>query len=528
MRSIQVRGHARWLALLASGMLVASLGIQSVSAAKPVAPTFVDYAQCANGAPPTVSLACPDGWINGILQATNSHYSEDQVTPQRAEVNIPNGGGGTHSLTFTWQARKGSAQTHAYDSLATWNYTQTAADRCQNLAAALCPGGTATTKPIPDDPQVLAPFSAPSNGVTTSHMLPSSTQAECDAYATTIPSRCFEMYGGTITGVTVPVHDCVATGKCNDASVDDYASTTITYTATPGNVQLLFGGHLAVGSAGGARTWGLGNGASDISGGPYHIKWTASDGASIGNRDNQIMGSAIIFQDTTNTTQVELDSDNSSVADGAAVDLGTDVHDTDTLTGFTATAGGTVNYYYELQSGTLDCTIANGTLIGSAVTVTNGIVPDSASVSLDNAGTYEFWAVYSGDPNNGTSTSTCGSETVVVNAASNTISTAQELLPNDHATLGGLTSNAAGTINFKLFGPDNTTCDENGSVPLIDENVTVSGSGTYDTTNTTVTVSDDGTYNWLVVYTPDNGNNSGATSDCGVETFTIDNDSTAP
>src|SRR6266540_2125427 len=257
MDSRLTRQRSPWLALLAI-VAISGLAIQTVAAAKPVAVTFVDYAQCANGAPPSASLACPDGWINGILQASNSHYSEDQVTPQRA------------------------------------------ADRCQGLAAADCPGGASSAFPIPDDPQVLLPFSPPSNGITSNHMLPASTQAECNAYAPdlgnpaagTYPSRCLIMYGGTITGMTVPVHDCVATGKCNDPSVDDYASVTVTFSVSsfPKKVQLLFGGHLALGSTDGSRTWGSGNGSSDISGDPYHIKWTAADGASIGNRDNQIMG----------------------------------------------------------------------------------------------------------------------------------------------------------------------------------------------------------------------------------------------
>jgi hypothetical protein len=495
----------RWLALLAITTLVGTLFIQSASAAKPVAPTFVDYAQCANGAPPTVSLSCPDGWINGILQASNSHYTEDQVTPQRAEVNIPAGGGGTHTMTFSYQARKGSAQTHAYDSLATWNYTQTGANKDDGLNPADVVGGSPSTWPIPADPQVLAPFTSAS-GATSAHQL---------------SGQVFTMYGGTITGATTPVHDCVATNKCGDPSVDDYATITITYTAAPGKVQLLFGGHLAVGSSGGARTWGTGLGASNISGGPYHIKWTASDGASIGNRDNQIMGSAIIFQDTTNTTQLKLASDDSNLADGAEVALGTDVYDTVTLTGTTATAGGTVSYFYSTTAGV--CT--TGTQIGSAVTVTNGVAGPSDDVSLDTAGTYEFWAVYSGDANNSTSTSACGTETVVVPVASNTIETDQSIVPNDTATLGGLTSNAGGTVTFKLFGPDNTTCDENGTAPIVDEPVTVTGgTSEYSTSNTTA-VTAEGTYNWLVVYSGD-ANNSGATSACGIETFTLDNDST--
>jgi hypothetical protein len=45
---------------------------------------------------------------------------------------------------------------------------------------------------------------------------------------------------------------------------------------------------------GSARGWGTGLGAADVSGGPYHIKLAAVDGASAGNRDNQIMSNAII------------------------------------------------------------------------------------------------------------------------------------------------------------------------------------------------------------------------------------------
>jgi hypothetical protein len=543
MRSVQIRGRARWLALLASGMLVGGLGIQSVSAAKPVAPTFVDYAQCANGAPTSpqlVVLDCPDGWINGILQASNSHYTEDQVTPQRAELNLPSGAStavGSHSMTFTYQARKGSAQTHAYDSLATWNWTQTNAPRCGGLATTgpnpdcVISGGVSTL-PIPPDNTALEPHAGASTTSTAPHMLPASTQAECDAFATTIPSRCFIMYGGILDSTGSYTHSCTATSSCLDPSVDDYATITVNFhtTSTPQKVQLLFGGHLALGSSGGSRTWGLGNGASDISGGPYHIKWEAADGASIGNRDNQIMGSAIIFNDTSNTTTLmntngtSTTTDDTSIGDGGSVSVGTVVYDTVTLSGASG-AGGTVSYYYK-QTTTADCT--GGTLIGSAVAVTSGVAPASATVSLGTAGTYEFWAVYSGDPTHGSSTSQCGSETVVVNPATNSISTGQSLVPNDTATLGGLTSGAGGTITFQLFAPDNPTCDTSAtapSAPIVDETQDVSGGTSQYTTNNSTAVTDEGTYKWLVVYTGDT-NNGGATSDCGAEAFTLDNDTT--
>ena len=102
---------------------------------------------------------------------------------------------------------------------------------------------------------------------------------------------------------------------------------------------------------------------------------------------------------------------------------------------------------------------------GNAVDVTNGIVPDFADVTLNSAGVYEFWAVYSGDSNNTGSTSECGTETVVIDK--NTSSTSTQVkkasddsnvlddanLPSlmtvyDTATLATVTSDAGGTVTY--------------------------------------------------------------------------------
>lgn len=111
-----------------------------------------------------------------------------------------------------------------------------------------------------------------------------------------------------------------------------------------------------------------------------------------------------------NTNGANPDTD---IADEGQVAIGTEVYDTATLGGgVTSDAGGTVTYFYQNQT-VAGC--ASGTPIGSPVTVTNGIVPASSTVVLSAAGTYEFWAVYSGDPpDNSPSTSPCGSETVIV------------------------------------------------------------------------------------------------------------------
>ena len=105
-------------------------------------PSYVDFSQCANGALPSTSTACPGGFLaGGTLSNANSHYSEDNVVPQRAVVTLSSGSALTgHSFTFSYEARKGVI--HTYDSLATWNVTQQTADPCQGLATGTCPAGS--------------------------------------------------------------------------------------------------------------------------------------------------------------------------------------------------------------------------------------------------------------------------------------------------------------------------------------------------------------------------------------------------
>ena len=230
-----------------------------------------DYAQCQIGNPRPADLACDEAWTNGILNATHNQYAEDEVVPQRLLLDF--GSAGTHTVTLSYMARKDTGSiVHAYDYLATWNYTYTNADRCQTPTATPCLPGPATTFPIPSDTTVVPPGGPQP---TSAHELPQA-------------ARQFVMYGGAITGTSAITHDVApaATGS-------DFASITVTFDAarSDGQVQLLFGGHLAAGF--GPRGWGANLGAGSINGGPYHIRVTAVDGASIGNRDNQIMSNAI-------------------------------------------------------------------------------------------------------------------------------------------------------------------------------------------------------------------------------------------
>jgi uncharacterized repeat protein (TIGR01451 family) len=268
---MRARSATRLFAVAMLTAVVSSV-LPQAQAAPSTGASAVDYAQCANGAPGVNSTTCPEGWINGILQASNSHYFEDQVTPQRLMVLVPKGSPTTNrTIALRYQTRKGT--THAYDSLTSWDLTQTNAPRCDALPN--CPGGAATFKDIPADPTPVPPATN-LTAKTSDHQL----------------AGHMTMFGGTLTAVSVPVHDNAA------GTGDDYAKITVTYsvpsTTTARYVQLLFGGHLAASQ--GDRGWGTGLGSSNISGGPYHIKWDSADGASVGNRDNQIMGAAILAQ----------------------------------------------------------------------------------------------------------------------------------------------------------------------------------------------------------------------------------------
>ena len=193
---------------------------------------------------------------------------------------------------------------------------------------------------------------------------------------------------------------------------------------------------------------------------------------------------------------------------------GDSVHDSATLTGATTDAGGTVTYTVYTNN-----TCSQGAVNAGAVTVTNGVVPDSKAITFNNAGTYYWQAVYSGDAKNNSAASPCTSETLVVNPNTPGISTAQNLLPNDSATISGATSGAGGTVTFKLFDPNDATCS---GTPAYTQTVSVNGNGTYSTSNTTFYATTTGEWRWLVVYSGDS-NNTGTTSACGVENFTITN-----
>ena len=194
------------------------------------------------------------------------------------------------------------------------------------------------------------------------------------------------------------------------------------------------------------------------------------------------------------------------------------VSDSATLSGVTATAGGTITFNLYGPSATAAC---NGTpLFTSSVTVEGPGTYGPATTTVTQAGTVWWTATYSGDPNNLPAASTCGQEQTVVAKVSPAIvthSTPTARLPaapvSDSATLSGVTPTAAGTITFHLYGPS-VTAVCTGRPMFTSTPITVHGPGTYGPAKATVTVS--GNFWWVATYSGD-GNNQPVSSTCGDE-----------
>src|SRR5438876_771185 len=191
----------------------------------------------------------------------------------------------------------------------------------------------------------------------------------------------------------------------------------------------------------------------------------------------------------------------------STITVGSSVTDSSTLTG-SFQADGSVTY--DRFSGS---SCAGTATIVSTVTVTNGVVPNSATSTPTPAGAYSFDAVYSGDVNNNGATSGC--EPLTVNKASPTITTALSATTvtvgqsvTDSSTMASFFQ-ASGTVTYNLF-VGSSTCAVTGSVGSI---VTVTNGVVPNSRSVIFNATNSGGYSWNAVYSGD-ANNNAATSSC--------------
>ena len=264
-------------------------------------PLKVDFKQFAND--PT------ETWINSILQENNSTYYEGSSTLQRIVFfNIGATQGHEHVLTLSHQATKGTT-VHAYDFItgydqALLDYAQIAGVPFSNLDIAgtnLGPGLTAANlhrlfnnnantanKALASVPAAAgyhpnAPALSPPDDpslVVTNYDLAKGAQ-----------SRAVQLYGNK--GITNA--QLILTGYSSSGQ-DVYAEYELRWTSQSDSLLILFAGHLSRGGAVNEPLgYGPGKGASNINGGPYHVKLAQLDGASLGSQDNQIKAADILL-----------------------------------------------------------------------------------------------------------------------------------------------------------------------------------------------------------------------------------------
>jgi hypothetical protein len=197
------------------------------------------------------------------------------------------------------------------------------------------------------------------------------------------------------------------------------------------------------------------------------------------------------------------------------------LNDSATLSGGTEPVGGTITFNLY---GPTDPTCMGTAIYTQTVNVNGaGTYSTSPGFNATTAGTYQWTASYSGDNNgNQPSSSGCGTEPVTLGKPNPSVATAQNLLPNDSATVSGVTGlpTPTGTVDFKLFAPTDTTCS---GTPVYEALNVALVNGSASTSNTTflVDANNEGTYRWTVHYSGDS-NYTAQDRACGSEQFTAD------
>jgi hypothetical protein len=259
-----------------------------------------------------------------------------------------------------------------------------------------------------------------------------------------------------------------------------------------------------------------------------------------GQDENYLDGAVLTdFTDECFTVTPAQPAITTQVSSAGPLPLGSTLDDTATLSG-TANqpdgdpAGGTITFTaYGPHDNTSTCT----TVAYTSVVNVSGDGPYTASSGTGGpfvptaAGTYNWIAVYSGDPPNTLGVSgACGdaNEGSVIGPNQPSISTVATAGPlplgsaiDDTATLLGTAPRpngdpAGGTITFTAYGPhDNTsTCTTVAYTSVVN----VSGDGPYTASSGTggpFVPTEPGTYNWIAVYSGDPPNTLGVSGACG-------------
>jgi hypothetical protein len=294
-------------ALLLAAVAGLAPAIRAADTLEPVVPAVAvgsDFKQVSNLGPPIGDIE----WISSILQQSNSIYTEGMSVPQRLTfVDVRPTPANLHFLNFSVQATTSDGG-HAYDFLTSWSQAIQAGqgkgpngedlmDQLADPAAITGPGfGPPVTTAIlqslwnPASNPVVASGSI-DDGLTSIGGGSNNVAAQIAQYEASLGDRRITVRapaGNPVINVVVEFLGYSFIGG------DDYAQYELRWTSAATTIGIELAAHLSVGEFDGIVSgYGLGFGASDINGGPYHFRLDALDASSLGSQDNQIKGSDV-------------------------------------------------------------------------------------------------------------------------------------------------------------------------------------------------------------------------------------------
>jgi len=292
-------------------LLLAAVLIVGVSATASAQGLNLD--QCQNGTLTNLGTDCgtatPPSWENGNINGQNSQYREGDGVPYRLAITgLSNG---TWSVMVDYDFTQGGK--FALDRLTRFNLTQ-ASDPCSDSPDVACtkaaseftftmPGEVQTpsaTQPALPNSGNLDIAGTPNklNDVANSRVMTVWVEGGTGSFtAGDAGSNCTGTQATSLNNGFV-VQSGLASGNSNRAFGFKFTLTNCTGTSC--NVMLGWTGHIASSETGANGGWETGNGASFITGAPFHMRVEGVDqecGTSGGNQDRSVQLSAITTDD---------------------------------------------------------------------------------------------------------------------------------------------------------------------------------------------------------------------------------------
>ncbi len=266
--------------------------------------TFTDAAalglnldQCQNNTLASLSTACgtaPTDWANGNINGLNSQYREGDGVPYRFAIEKL--GNGTWFVRVQYDFTQGGK--FALDRLTQFDLTQNS-NPCQGVTGCVL----ATIAGTVDIPSEVASTSATAPALPNGGDLDvAGTASNLDTFFNGKKLTVWNYGSGTVTPGTADANvtqSGLSTG--NSSREFKFSITTAGCPVAGCKVMIGWTGHISSSAATGLGGWGAGNGASFITGAPFHMRVLgvdATNGFTGGNQDRSVQLSAIVSPST--------------------------------------------------------------------------------------------------------------------------------------------------------------------------------------------------------------------------------------